>query len=116
MIQSNVVDTSALLPLLRGNKLGQIIDQTYGLQAAPYLHTISIVTHAELWAIVDRNKWGNDKKKVVEQALKEFVTIDVAGAEIVLAYRRIEAASIGITMGKNDIWIVATAVIAGCQL
>lgn len=54
---------------------------------------------------------GDEKKAIVEKTLQEFVTVDVAGSAIVSAYRRIEAASFGITMGKNDIWIAATAAI-----
>jgi len=114
--QSYVLDTSALLNLLRGKELGELIDRTYGLRAAPYFHTLSIVTHAELWVLVERNAWGDDKKATVDKALAEFVTVDVSGTPIVTAYRRVEAASIGITMGKNDIWIAATAMITGLPL
>jgi tRNA(fMet)-specific endonuclease VapC len=114
--QSYVLDTSALLPLLRGKELGELIDRTFGLRAAPYLHTLSIVTHAELWVLIERNKWGDDRKAAVEKALQEFVTVDISGSQIVSAYRRIEAASIGITMGKNDVWVAATALVAGLPL
>lgn len=116
MSQSYVLDTSALLPLLRGKELGEVIDRTLGLRSAPFLHTISIVTHAELWVIVERNNWGESKLGLVENALKEFVTIDIAGTQIVRAYRRVEAASIGRTMGKNDVWIAATAMITGLPI
>lgn len=116
MSQSYVLDTSSLLNLLRGKKLGELIDRTFGLRAAPYMHTLSIVTHAELWVLIERNGWGEERKATVEKALQEFVTIDVSGSQIVSAYRRVEAASVGITMGKNDIWIAATAMITGLPL
>jgi tRNA(fMet)-specific endonuclease VapC len=114
--QSYVLDTSALLPLLRGKELGELIDRTFGLRAAPYLHTLSIVTHAELWVLIERNGWGDDRKAAVEKALQEFVTVDVAGSQIVSAYRKVEASSVGITMGKNDVWIATTAMITGLPL
>ena len=116
MIQSYVLDTSTLLNLLRGKELGQRIDGIFGLRSALHLHTISIVTHAELWVLVERRAWGDDKRDVVEKALQAFVTVDVAGSQIVSAYRRIEAASIGIRMGKNDIWIAATALTTGLPI
>lgn len=116
MSQSYVLDTSALLCLLRGKAIAERIDQTYGLRAALYLHTLSIVTHAELWVLIERRGWGDEKKAAVKKALGEFVTIDVSGSSIVSAYRRIESASIGINMGKNDIWIAATAMITGLPL
>lgn len=116
MSQSYVLDTSALLPLLRGKELGELIDRTFGLRTAFYLHTLSIVTHAELWVLVERNGWGDEKKAAVEKALQEFVTVDVAGSAIASAYRSVEAASVGNNMGKNDVWIAATAMIAGLPL
>ena len=116
MSQSYVLDTSALLPLLRGKELGELIDRTFGLRAALYMHTLSIVTHAELWVLVERNGWGDEKKAAVEKALQEFVTVDVAGSQIVSAYRKVEAASVGVTMGKNDIWIAATSIITGLPI
>ena len=80
------------------------------------MHTISIVTHAELWVLVERNAWGDEKQDAVEKALQAFVTVDVAGAQIVSAYQRIEAANVGIQMGKNDIWIAATALTSGLPI
>lgn len=116
MSQSYVLDTSALLCLLRGKEIAERIDQTFGLRAAPYLHTLSIVTHAEIWVLIERNGWGEEKQAAVEKALGEFVTVDVSGSSIISAYRRVESTSIGINMGKNDIWIAATAMITGLPL
>ena len=116
MSRSYVLDTSTLLVLLRGKALGELIDRRFGLRSAFYLHTLSIVTHAELWVLVERNGWGDAQRAVVAKALEQFVTVDVAGSEIVAAYRRVEAASVGRAMGKNDVWIAATAMIAGLPL
>jgi predicted nucleic acid-binding protein len=114
--QSYVLDTNILLTLLRGKELGERIDRAFGLRAAPYLHTVSIVTHAELRVLADRNQWGDTKQAAVTKALDEFVTVNISGGAIVAAYRRVEAGSVGINMGKNDIWIAATAMIAGLPL
>jgi len=114
--QSYVLDTNVLLSLLRGKELGERIDKAYGLRKAPYLHTLSIVTHAELWVLADRNKWGDAKRSAIVKALDEFVAVDISGDSIISAYRRVEAISNGINMGKNDIWIAATAMIAGLPL
>jgi predicted nucleic acid-binding protein len=74
------------------------------------------VTHAELWVLIDRNKWGDDRKALVEKALQDFVTVDISGSPIVFAYRRVETASVGKPMGKNDVWIAATAMMTGLPL
>lgn len=118
MIRSYCLDTTIILLLLRGRELGKSIDQTFGLSAAPYLHTISIVTHGELRVLCDRNGWERAKKLALDKALLEFVTVDIAGSQIVEAYRRVEEANVAIpagsqNMGKNDVWIAATAIVAG---
>ena len=107
--------------LIRGKALGQRIDEEFGLSKAPFQHTISIVTHGELFALGDRLSWGAGKMAVLEKALGEFVTVDVAGRRIVEAYREIERfnASVpagAVKMGKNDIWIAATAIVTGLAL
>jgi len=66
--------------------------------------------------LADRNKWGDAKRSAIVKALGEFVTVDISGDSIVSAYRKVEEISNGINMGKNDIWIAATAMIAGLPL
>jgi tRNA(fMet)-specific endonuclease VapC len=116
--RSYCLDTNIVLLLLRGKELGRSIDQAFGLSTAPYLHTLSIVTHAELRVLGDRNGWQDKKWLALDKALQEFVTIDVAGGEMVEAYRKIERANASFAgghqvMGKNDIWIAATAMVTG---
>lgn len=117
MTQSYCLDTNILLALIRGRELGRRIDETFGLSSSPQLHTISIVSHGELLTLADRNRWGESKLAVLERALKEFVTVDIAGTRIIQAYRHIESLNAAVSsgavrMGKNDIWIAATAMIA----
>jgi tRNA(fMet)-specific endonuclease VapC len=116
VIRNYCLDTNIILVLLRGKELGRSIDQTFGLSSAPYLHTVSIVTHGELRVLCDRNGWEGARRLALDKALREFVTVDIAGSEIVEAYRRIEEANAAIpmghqNMGKNDVWIAATAMV-----
>jgi tRNA(fMet)-specific endonuclease VapC len=115
------LDTNIPLILVRGKALAKRIDEQFGLSIAPFQHTISIVTHGELYALSDRLGWGAAKVVVLQRALREFVTVDVAGKRIVEAYRDIErfnaAVPVGaVKMGKNDIWIAATAIVTGQAL
>jgi tRNA(fMet)-specific endonuclease VapC len=115
------LDTSIILPLLRGKQLGKSIDQAFGLGTAAHLHTISIVTHGELRVLCDRKGWEGTKRVALDKALMEFVTIDVAGARMIEAYRKVEEANAAIqsghqNMGKNDVWIAATAIVTGLPL
>jgi predicted nucleic acid-binding protein len=112
------LDTNIVLLLLRGKELGRSIDQTFGLSAAPYLHTLSIVTHAELRVLGDRKGWQQNKKLALDKALQDFVMVEVAGGEMVEAYRVVEHANASFAnghrvMGQNDIWIAATAMVTG---
>ena len=117
MSRSYCVDTNIALLLARGQELGKQIDESYGLRSAPQFHTISIVSHGELYAMADRRQWGPDRFLTLAKTLAAFVTVDVAGARIVEAYREIEKFNAAVPtgavkMGKNDIWIAATAIVA----
>jgi len=119
--QTYVLDTSTLLTLIRGKELGQQIDAAYGLRKTMYRHTVSIVTHAELRVLADRNGWGEKKRFALEQALKELVTVNIDTEELIEAYVNVEAACYTApkgaqNMGKNDIWIAATALVTGLPI
>ena len=121
MIQSYVLDTSALLNLVRGKELGEQIDRAFGLRAALYRHTVSIVTHGEIKVLAERNSWKDEKKSVLAAALSNLITVNVDSEPIVDAYVRVEEACRSATgserkMGHNDMWIAATALITGLPL
>ena len=121
MTPSYCLDTNVLLLLVRGKEAGTAIEAAFGLMASPYLHTLSIVTHGEILALADRNKWVPAKLEVLNKALEQFVTIDISGRRIVDAYRQIESFNASfpggaVSMGKNDIWIAASAIISGLDL
>jgi predicted nucleic acid-binding protein len=119
--QTYVLDTSALLNLIRGKELGKQIDRAFGLRSAMYRHAISIVTHGELKVLAERNGWGEKKREVLAEALNELVTIDVDSEALVDAYVRVDAtcrtaANGEQRIGHNDMWIAATALLTGLPL
>lgn len=121
MTQSYVLDTGPLLNLIRGKELGEQIDKAYGLRQALYRHTISIVTHAEIKVLADRNGWGDQKRTALANALSELVTINIDSETLIDAYVQVESAcysdpSGARVMGKNDIWIAATALVSQLPL
>jgi tRNA(fMet)-specific endonuclease VapC len=110
-----VLDTSVLLALIRGKDLGTYIDQAFGLRASLHRQVVSIVTHAELLVLADRKQWGSGKRATLERALENLVVIPIDRASLLEAYVSISAADRSApggprNMGKNDIWIAATAV------
>lgn len=88
---------------------------------------ISVVTIGEIRSIALQNNWGEKRIAYVEDFLKEFIVIDVRYNDLLNAYTEIDAFSQGKlagkplstssrNMGKNDLWIAATAYIMNAQL
>jgi predicted nucleic acid-binding protein len=108
-----------VLNLIRGKELGQQIDKAFGLRAAMYRHTISIVTHGEVRVLAERNSWGDSKRNALTAALNSLITINIDSEPLIQAYVRVEEACrttpVGERkMGHNDMWIAATALL--CDL
>ena len=119
--QGYLLDTNVLLALLRGNALAEKIDRAFGLRGSLHRHAVSIVTQAELSVIADRNAWGPEKKAALERALESVVVIPIDGAELVNAYAAISAVDSSAkggarNLGKNDLWIAATALYTNMPL
>jgi predicted nucleic acid-binding protein len=96
---------------MRGKALGQFIDQSFQLR--PYLSkcVMSVVTAGEMESLARKFAWGDAKKGALKTLLEELPWIDVNDLGILDAYGRIDHASsqTGRPMGKNDVWIAATA-------
>jgi tRNA(fMet)-specific endonuclease VapC len=119
--QTYVLDTSALLNLIRGKDLGQQIDQAFGLRGTTYRHTISIVTHGELKVLAERNNWGGPKRDALSTALDQLITVNLDTQAIIDAYVRVADACRNAPggerkMGQNDMWIAATALVCGLPI
>ena len=119
MNQAYVLDTSVLLNLIRGKELGQQIDAAFGLRAAMYRHTISIVTHGEMKVLAERSNWGIEKRDALDVSLNSLVTVNIDSEPLVEAYVLVEEACRNAPhgprkMGQNDMWIAATALV--CDL
>jgi len=124
-MQYLVLDTCAVLHLLRGNKAGTEIKEWLDSLHPQPLQIISVVTRAELLTFVKMNNWGEQKLKGLNQFLKGIPTIDINHSDdllidnykIIDSYSKKKAGDANgdikqgahITMGKNDIWIGATA-------
>ena len=113
-------DTNCLLAYLRKNKLAHHIDTQYAPFADENMAVISAVNVGELQSISLQSNWGSVRRIEFAEFLKLFRTLDINYASIVQRYAEIDAFSqnklsgkpLGISsrnMGKNDLWIAATA-------
>jgi tRNA(fMet)-specific endonuclease VapC len=119
--QSYVLDTNILLALIRGKALGESIDNAYGLRANLQRHVVSIASQAELLVLADRNNWAQAKRDVVNIMFENLVVLPIDGRALVDAYVAVSRVDLAWpdgprNMGKNDIWIAATAVSSGLPL
>lgn len=113
-----LLDTSILVHYVRGNELGLRIEDKYSLKSALVAPLISAVTEGELRSLALQFGWGSEKRKSLEAIVSHFVVVQLDMPGVYDAYAAIDHFSrqSGIPMGKNDIWIAATAKVTGVCL
>lgn len=109
------------MALIRGNALGSQIDAAYGLRASLQRHVVSIASQAEVCVLADRNEWGAAKRDALRMMFEQLVIIAIDGQTLIDAYVQIAAADKNWpegprNLGKNDLWIAATALHTGLPL
>lgn len=124
-----VLDTNIVLAALKDHAVWKHVQATHALGADDALVMISAVTMAELLSLAEQNGWGTPKKEKLGKLLRRYVVIDISHNDppMMEAYARIDAFSqgrlVGHTlgfssrnMGKNDLWIAATAFVTKAML
>ena len=113
----------------RQSKLYQQIEQTENLSAPDCMPMISVATQAEIISFGMQHNWGAKKIQSIQVLFTKLIVIDINSADnnLLMAYAEIDAYSKGkliamplgasaITMGKNDLWMAATAKVADAKL
>jgi len=116
-----VLDTNVLLALIRGGELGSRIDQAYGFRGNFQRHVVSFASQAEISVLADRHSWGSAKRDALQGMFGQLVVVPIDGRPLLEAYVQISAAdrnwnSGARNMGKNDLWIASTALVASLPL
>ena len=107
-----LLDTNILLAYVRWQALAQSIEATYQLGARQPTPIISIVSEAEIRVLAAQNRWGAFKLRMLEEKMLDFLTVvPIPYKDVIAAYVEIDDYSRrhGRMMGKNDVWIAATA-------
>ena len=114
----HLLDTNVLVALMRAKELGQHIDETYKPRQARFKPIISVVSVGEMLSLARQFSWGAKKTAEIGKLVENLVVEDINTPEILAAYGEIDHASRenGRTMGKNDVWIAATAKVTGATL
>lgn len=106
-----LLDTNVLVALIRAKTLGEATDRRFALRSAINRSMICVVTAGEMLSLARQCAWGQSKRDALQALLDEVVWIDINHPDIIDAYAEIDFAtrSQGRKMGKNDVWIAATA-------
>jgi tRNA(fMet)-specific endonuclease VapC len=108
-------DTNILLYLARNTNAKKIVNPSNEVEY------ISVVTVGEARSIAFQSGWGNAKTEKLENALSKAIILDINNEIIIDRYVQIDAYSqkkhpaipysfkTPRNMGKNDLWIAATA-------
>lgn len=112
-----VLDTNAVVHLFRKSPLGHALRSIYGLASREWRPILSAVTVGELHSLALQWNWDATRVAQLDELLLAFPVIDVYAdsASLCDAYAEIDCAArrVGAKMGKNDLWIAATAKIRG---
>ena len=113
-----LLDTNVLVHLIRWNAVGQAIDMHFGLLGALNRSVISVVTVGEMYSLARKFSWGTGKVAQLQKLLGQLVWIDINHPSVLDAYGELDECSerAGRAMGKNDVWIAATAKATGMTL
>ena len=112
-------DTNLLINMVRDNALAAYIRQHYSLYMAEPCPLYSVVSAGELRAFAARQKnWVERHFTQMKYILEIFECVWIDTPELVTAYALIDAYSLtmGRSMGKNDLWIAATANVLDAHL
>jgi len=120
-------DTNVLLKYVRDRQFRTELEAELNMSSPDNRNLVSIVSVGELKSLSLRNNWGTRRNQELDAALEKFIIIDVRYMSLVLKYAEIDAFSQGKlkdkplpmssrNMGKNDLWIAATASLTNARL
>jgi len=126
-MQKLLFDTGILVGMVRKAPWVEPVILKY--PSATNIHLISIVSKAELYSLAFQFNWGTSKRQILEGILNAISFTDINNNRIIDAYAKIDAYSKGkltsnplppghgaYKMGKNDLWIAATAHVLNARL
>lgn len=120
-----LLDTNILVHILRNKRA--YFEKTFQIHKPEHRLIISAVTIGELRAFSLRNKWGANKQQQMEDLIDEFFVVEIHNDAIHNRYAEVDTFSQGKlegkllsmsarNMGKNDLWIAATASVFNATL
>ena len=122
-----VLDTNISLFYLKENQQSRYITQNFSPFGEGNTPLISIVTVGEIGVLARKHNWGTRRLRQLANFYESLVVVDGKSTDLIGAYIDIDSYSQGThptrpligssrNMGKNDVWIAATAFTTGAEL
>ena len=113
-----LLDTNVLIHAVRGSPTWQRIKAACDPLLTEPRPIVSIVSHGELRSFAEQQEWGALKRDQALFLLGYFARAGIDAPDVLDAYALMDTYSRrnGIKMGKNDLWIAATAHVTGAVL
>ncbi len=125
-MKTYLFDTNILLFFFRQDKNWETINTIYDLSIISD-NVVSVVGWGEILSLATRNGWGERRLSELDKLNELFLITDIYDEKIIHRYAEIDVFSEGKLkskprgtsarkMGKNDLWIAATASVLGLTL
>lgn len=113
-----LLDTNVLIHAVRGSPTWQRIKVACDPLMAEPRPLVSVVSDGELRSFAEQQEWGTLKREQALFLLGYFAWAGIDAPDVLDAYALIDTFSRrkGVKMGKNDLWIAATAHVTGTVL
>jgi len=122
-----LLDTNIVLIYLRDQSTKNLIDDKFSPFDVANIPIVSVVSLGEIESIALRNNWGQKRFAAVERFFEKCLVTDIHSQDVIRRYGEIDAYSQGKlkdkplndssrNMGKNDLWIAATASVINAKL
>ena len=113
-----LLDTSIVVHVFRGTRVGQRVDRAYGPRQSPERPLISVVTVGEVLGFARQRDWGDKKVSTLRQLLTELVVVDINHRDVLERYADLRGMDRkgGWNLSHNDTWIAATASVTNATL
>jgi len=117
--QGYLLDTNIVLHATREKSpVSLAVDAQFQLRSSPFRPTICEVTVAELWAFA--RSWGEKRKELLRRTIADLLVILISDPRIhqrwAELYSHARNNGMAIQHDHNDVWIAATAHVAGLKL
>jgi len=124
-----VLDTNILVFYVREHEVYRRVEETCRLTEPDAFIILSVATQGEILSFAEQQNWNEKRMTALQRMLDALFIVDISGSDkkLLQAYADIDAYSQGKlsrmsspfsarNMGKNDLWIAATAHATGATL